>query len=294
MDLLAGLSAALLEPYASYGFMRRGLTACLALAVGCSPVGVFMVQRRLSLVGDAMAHAVLPGVAVGYLFGGLSLLALTLGGLGAGLGFVCLSQVLSKRTRLAEDASFGAVFLGSLALGVTLISLKGSSVDLMHLLFGNLLAVDKDSLLAVCLAASVSLLGLTVLFRPLVADTLDKSFMPRRGLLGRLTPVAFLCLLVVDLIAGFTTLGTLLCLGMLIVPAVSAMFWTRRLTPMLGVAMGCAALSGYAGLTASYHFDLPAGPSVVLAAGAIFVVSLILGPHGGPAKNGPPRRSGKE
>lgn len=126
-----------LSPFADYAFMRRALIGCLALSVGATPIGVFMILRRMSLTGDAMAHAILPGAAVGYLLSGLSLVSMTIGGLVAGMIVAVLSGFITRNTHLKEDASLAAFYLISLAFGVLIISTRGGSVDLLHVLFGT-------------------------------------------------------------------------------------------------------------------------------------------------------------
>ena len=133
------------QPFADYGFMRRALAGCLTLSAGAAPLGTILLLRRMSLVGDAMSHAILPGAALGYLFFGLSLTAMTLGGLLAGVLVALLSGVVTRHTALREDASFAGFYLISLALGVLLISLRGSNVDLLHVLFGSVLALDDPT-----------------------------------------------------------------------------------------------------------------------------------------------------
>lgn len=148
----------LIQPFIEFGFMRRALVACIALSLSATPLGVFLLLRRMSLVGDALSHAVLPGAAIGYLLSGLSLVAMGVGGAIAGLTVALLSGAVSRYTPLREDASFAGFYLGSLALGVTLVSLRGSSVDLLHVLFGSLLAVDVPSIVLVSSISGASLL----------------------------------------------------------------------------------------------------------------------------------------
>ena len=138
---------ALVQPFADFGFMRRALMGCLAISVGATPVGVFLMLRRMSLTGDAMAHAILPGAAVGYLVAGLSLGAMTVGGLIAGMAVALLSGFVTRATALREDASLAAFYLISLAAGVLIVSTRGSNVDLMHVLFGTVLALDNAALI---------------------------------------------------------------------------------------------------------------------------------------------------
>ncbi len=163
------------QPFIEFGFMRRALVVCLALSLSTTMLGVFLLLRRMSLMGDALSHAILPGVAVGYLLSGMSLLAMTLGGFIAGIVVALVAGWVSRRTPLKEDASFAGFYLGSLALGVTLVSLRGSSVDLLHLLFGSILAVDRDAALFVSGVASLTLLCIALCYRGLVSEAFDSA-----------------------------------------------------------------------------------------------------------------------
>ena len=136
----------LIAPFADFGFMRRALVGTIALAFGAGPIGVFLMLRRMSLVGDAMAHAILPGAAVGFMVAGLNLFAMTAGGIVAGILVALLAGLVARVTELKEDASLAAFYLISLALGVTIVSLRGTNVDLLHVLFGTVLALDDPTL----------------------------------------------------------------------------------------------------------------------------------------------------
>src|SRR5690242_13855615 len=149
--------------------MRRALVAALALSLSAGPIGVFLMLRRMSLTGDAMSHAILPGVAVGFLLSGLSVIPLTIGGLAAGLVVALLSGLVTRLTRQNEDTSLAAFYLISLALGVLLVSLKGSDLELEHVLFGDIIAIRGDGLSIIGVAATISLVGLALIWRPLVA-----------------------------------------------------------------------------------------------------------------------------
>ncbi|RTY58712.1 MULTISPECIES: metal ABC transporter permease [Pantoea] len=272
----------LIQPFIEFGFMRRALIACVALAVSATPLGVFLSLRRMSLIGDALSHAVLPGAAIGYLISGLSLVAMGVGGLIAGLAVALLSGAVSRYTPLKEDASFAGFYLGSLALGVTLVSLRGSSVDLLHVLFGSLLAVDNPALLLVGGIAAFTLLMLAVIYRPLVIDAFDPDFLRAQGKWSApLVHGLFLMLVVLNLVAGFQVLGTLMSVGLMMLPAASARFWSRHLAWMLAVAMALAIASAVIGLMLSWRYSLPAGPAVVLSAALIFFLSILAGPCGG-------------
>jgi len=195
------------HPFAEFGFMRRALVGCLALALGCGPIGTILVIRRMSLMGDALSHAVLPGVALGFILAGLSVPAMSFGGVAAGMTVALLSGLVTRLTPLREDASFAAFYLISLALGVMLVSARGSSIDLLHLLFGSILAVDNTALLLIGAIATLSLLALAVIYRPLVADCFDPGFLRTLGGRGELFHTLFLALVVLNLVAGFQALG---------------------------------------------------------------------------------------
>lgn len=271
----------LIAPFAEFGFMRRALAACLALALGSAPLGALLVLRRMSLLGDAMAHALLPGAAVGFVIAGFSLWTMGLGALAAALVVAALAGLLSRFTRLREDASFASFYLLALALGVLIMSLRGSPVDLMHVLFGSILAVDDRSLLLMGAVTTVTLLALAVLFRPLVADTLDPAFLRSVGGRAGWVQQAFVVLVVLNLVAAFQALGTLMAVGLMILPATAARLWARSLEGLMALSAGIAAACGAAGLLLSFHADLPSGPSIVLLAGAVLAVSAVFGTQGG-------------
>src|SRR5215472_7181678 len=170
-----------LGPFAEFGFMRRALAGCLALSLGCGPIGTFLVIRRMSLMGDALSHAVLPGAAIGFILGGFSLPVISLGGVAAGLLVALLSGLVTRLTPLREDASFAAFYLISLALGVLLMSTRGSNVDVLHLLFGSILAIDDPALIFIGAVASLSLMTLAVIYRPLVVECFDPGFLRTVG-----------------------------------------------------------------------------------------------------------------
>jgi zinc/manganese transport system permease protein len=168
-------------PFVEFGFMRRALVGCFALALGCGPIGTILVIRRMSLMGDALSHAVLPGAALGFITAGLSLPAMSFGGVAAGLIVALLSGLVTRLTPLREDASFAAFYLISLALGVLLVSIHGSNVDLLRLLFGSILAIDDTALILIGSIATVSMLVLAVIYRPLVVECFDPGFLRAVG-----------------------------------------------------------------------------------------------------------------
>ncbi|MCC6470122.1 MAG: metal ABC transporter permease [Alphaproteobacteria bacterium] len=267
----------LIAPFAEFAFMRRALVASLALAVGCGPVGVFLVLRRMSLVGDAMSHAVLPGAALGFVVAGLSLFWMSLGGFLAGLLVALLSGLVARLTTLREDASFAAFYLISLATGVLLVSTHGSNIDLMHVLFGTILAVDDAGLLLVATISSATLVVLALVYRPLIIECFDPGFLAAAGARGGFYHALFMVLVVMNLVAGFQALGTLMAVGMMMLPATAARFWAREVWPLCAIAVGIAFGSGAVGLLVSYHANLPSGPAIVLTAGVAYVASVLFG-----------------
>ncbi|MDE1159502.1 MAG: metal ABC transporter permease [Neorhizobium sp.] len=270
-----------LAPFSDFGFMRRALVACLCLALGSGPIGVFLMLRRMSLMGDAMSHAVLPGAAIGYLIAGsLSLTAMGLGGLIAGLSVALLSGVVSRTTVLAEDASFASFYLTSLALGVLIVSLRGSNIDLLHVLFGTILAIDDNALTLIGAITSVTLLVLALIYRPLVVECFDPGFLRAVGGRGPLYHILFLVLVVLNMVASFQALGTLMAVGLMMLPAAIAQLWCRSLAAMMGVAALSAAISGYLGLIASYHFELASGPTIIMTAAILYGLSILFCPSG--------------
>jgi zinc/manganese transport system permease protein len=279
--ILATLYDALIAPFAEFDFMRRALVGSIALSLGAGPVGVFMMLRRMSLFGDAMAHAILPGAAIGFLVSGLSLGAMTLGGLAAGSLVVILAGLVTRNTALKEDASLAAFYLISLAAGVTIVSLKGSNIDLLHVLFGSILALDDTALLLLAGITTCTLLVLAVLYRPLVLECVDPGYLQSVSRAGGPTHLVFLVLVVMTLVGGFSALGTLLAVGIMMLPAAAARFWATELDGMIIAATLTAILSSLIGLIVSYHSGLPTGPVIILSTGCLYAVSLLFGPRGG-------------
>jgi zinc/manganese transport system permease protein len=271
---------ALWSPFVEYGFMRRALAGCLALSLGAAPLGCILLLRRMSLVGDAMSHAILPGVALAYLLFGLSVPAMTVGGLLAGLLVAALAGVVARRTALREDASFAAFYLISLALGVLLISLRGSSVDLLHVLFGSVLALDDAALRLGAAIASVSLLALALVYRPLVVECFDPGFLRRMGRQGMVAHGVFMLLLVLNLVGAFHSLGTLMAVAFVVLPAAAARFWARSLGGQMALAAVLALAGSWAGLLASFQWSIPASAAIALALAVPYVVSLSVGREG--------------
>lgn len=271
----------LLEPFADYDFMRFALCSIVFLALGTAPVGVFLMMRRMSLVGDALGHAILPGAAVGYMLAGLSLPAMSIGGFIAGLLMALLAGLASRFANVREDASFAAFFLTCLALGVVLVSRGGNSVDLLNLLFGSILSVDRAALTLVAVVSSITMLVLAVIYRPLMLESIDPLFLRSVNGKGTLWHIIFLILVVLNLVSGFQALGTLMSVGLMMLPAISARLWHKTMGGIMTIAATIAVVCGYVGLLLSYYIDLPSGPAIILCCGFVYILSLFIGSESG-------------
>lgn len=270
-----------IAPFADFVFMQRALWGIIVLSISATPIGVFLTLRRMSLTGDAMAHAILPGAAIGFLISGLSVTAMTIGGIIAGCVVAILAGIVARHSKAEEDSSLAAFYLLSLAVGVLIISANGSNVDLLHVLFGSTLALNNDALVLLTLIASISTLSLALLYRPLVMECVDPHFFKTVSKLSAVAHHGFLLLVVLNLVAGFHALGTLMAVGLMILPAAIARFWSNHLGGMLIVAFISAVLSGYFGLFLSYHVSLATSPAIVLVLGLLYIISLIFGRQGG-------------
>ncbi len=271
----------LVAPFVDLDFMRRALTGVVVLAFGIAPVGVFLMLRRMSLMGDAMSHAILPGVAAGFLLSGLNRIAMTIGGLIAGLVVAMFSGAIARLTDKREDSSLAVFFLVSLALGVAVISSHGTDIDLLEILFGNVKSLDTTAVWLIAVNTALTLITLAVIFRPLVIECVDPVFMRAAGRAGAIAYFAFIVLVVINLISGFLALGTLLAVGLMVLPAGIAKFWSREVAGLILIAVASAILSGYLGLVLSFKTGVPAGPAIVLVGGAIYFLSLFVGASGG-------------
>ncbi|MEQ1770051.1 MAG: metal ABC transporter permease [Devosia sp.] len=269
-----------IQPFVESEAMRRALVAAIVLALSAAPVGVFLMLRRMSLTGDAMSHAVLPGVAAAFLLSGLAIIPMTIGGLVAGLAVALLSGLASRVTRQREDSSLAAFYLISLALGVLLVSLKGSDLELEHVLFGDILNLADESLVVIGITSTLSLVGLAVIWRPLVAECLDPAFLSSVSRSGRWAHFTFLVLVVLNLIGAFQALGSLLAVGLMMLPAATARFWARSLDGVVGIAIVIGIAAAYVGLLVAHRLALDPGPSIILVSGAAYVLSILFAPRG--------------
>ncbi|WP_026620373.1 zinc/manganese transport system permease protein (plasmid) [Ensifer sp. WSM1721] len=281
---------ALVGPFLQYGFMQRALLGSVDLSVSCAPVGVFLMLRRMSLTGDAMSHAILPGAALGFLLFGLDILPMTMGGLVVGLVVALGSGLVSRFTVQKEDASMAAFYLISLAVGVLLVSWRGSSVDLMHVLFGSVLALNDEAIGLIVSIAAVTFLAFGFCWRGLVAECLDPLFLRSVSRIGGPVHFLFLVLVVLNLVGGFQALGTLLSVGLMMLPAVAARFWSNDVRTLCLIAITIAVVSSLGGLLLSYHASMPSGPAIIMVAGGAYILSALFGRRGVLASALPSRR----
>jgi zinc/manganese transport system permease protein len=228
-----------------------------------------------------MSHAILPGAAVGFLLGGLSLSAMSLGGFIAGLAVALASGLVARSTILREDASLAAFYLVSLALGVLIVSVRGSNVDLLHVLFGTVLALDDAALILVASIAVASLAILAVIYRPLVLECFDPQYLRSVSRASGPTHLLFLVLVVLNLVSGFQALGTLLAVGIMLLPAITARFWAEDVSGLILVSILAAFAASLTGLLLSYYTNVPTGPAIILVSGVGYILSMLAGPRGG-------------
>jgi zinc/manganese transport system permease protein len=276
------LSHYLLDPLADTT-VRHSLAAIFALALSAGPIGVFLMLRRMSLIGDAMSHAILPGVAIAFLAAGLNVFAMTLGGLVAGLLIAVLAGVVSRATALHEDASLAVFLLVSLAFGVVIVTVNGIDIErLMTFLFGETAAkMSADKLLVIAVNATISLVALALIYRPLVLGCVDPGFLRSISRTDGIAHLTFLAVLVLNLISAFHALGTLLGVGIIIIPAGTARFWSRDISKIIALATATALACGFAGVLLAYDLNIPSGPAVTLVAGVLYIGSVLFGRIGG-------------
>ncbi len=270
------LSSTLFAPFAEYAFMRSALVACMALAVASGPLGTLLLLQRMGLVGDLLSHAVMPGAAIAFALGGSALAVLSTGGLVSGIAVALLMILGTRFGAQREDASLAAVYFALIGVGVLIVSLRGTNLDLMHVLLGTVLAIDVPALVLIVAIASVVVATLALLFRPLAIQSFDPAFLRAMGGSDSTYRAIFLVLVVLDLVAGFQALGTLLAGVLLLLPAAAARCLAKRIGPLVGLSIGFGIAAGYAGLLVSYHFNVPSGPAIACAAALIYAVSALV------------------
>ncbi len=261
----------ILEPLA-YGFVLRGLVAGLLAAVACAVLSAFVVWRGMAFIGDALAHAILPGIVVAYIFG----FSLFLGALGAGALAVVGIGTLAGRDKLKEDTAIGIVFSGFFALGILLMSRVTSYQDLSHVLFGNILGVALQDLYGMALVVVLVLLVVLASYKELLVTSFDPAHAVAIGLYPAIIRYVLLLLLALTTVVAIQTVGVILVLALLVTPGAAASMISRRLHVIIGLATVIAVVSTIAGFYASYYGDVSSGPAIALTATVIFGVSYVV------------------
>lgn len=262
----------------SYAFLQRGLLAALMVGVLCSIIGCYIVLRSMAFLGDAMAHAVLPGVAVAYLLGR----NLTLGALAAALVVALGVGLFSRRGMIKEDTAIGVLFAAALSLGVVMISsIRTYAVDLSHILFGNVLGVSSLDLWLTAGLGAVILILIFVFYRPFLVISFDPvlaaTLRMRVGFYNNL----LLILLALTIVISMQTVGVGLVAAMLVTPAATAYLLVRRLPPMMALSALIGGVSSLIGLFASYHLNVASGAAIVLTTTAFFLLAFLFAPQRG-------------
>jgi manganese/iron transport system permease protein len=274
----------LLEPL-RFAFMLRGLLAAVLVGIVCSVVGCFVVLRGMAFFGDALAHAILPGVALGYLAGGGSSAnrgTLFWWALGAAILAALGIGAITQGGRIKEDSAIGIVFVGMFALGIALISaMRSFAVDLSHFLFGNVLGVSNGDLWRMAIAGGLVLLAVRLFYRELVAVAFDETHATTLRLPVTALNYLLLILISIVVVVSLQTVGIALVLAMLITPASTAILLTRRLPTMMGLAALLGALAGLIGLYLSYYVSVASGAAIVLVSVGIFMLALLTAPGRG-------------
>ncbi len=264
-----------------YSFMIRALTATTVLSFSVAPIGAFLVLRRLSLAGEAMAHAIVPGIVIAFVVAGLSVASMIVGGLTAGIAVAALTSLLARMTIIREDASLASLYLIALALGIFILSAAGSAVPLKSFLFGSILGIDDETLILIGATATITLVSFALILRPLIINTIDPVFHESQSKRPGLVTQWFMFLVVLNLLGAFKALGTLMAVGLMILPATAARYWVSTITSYLILTFVFALLSCWIGLIVSFYLpDVPSGPAIVLVAAVFFAISLVFAPQG--------------
>jgi zinc/manganese transport system permease protein len=269
----------LLEPL-HYRFVCRGLGMAVLLGVSGGIAGSVLLLRRMALMADSFGHSLLPGVALSYLLLGPGIVSLFAGAAIAGLFTTLISGVAHRLTRLKEDAAFGSLFILCFAVGAALMSRLATPVDLLHYLFGNILAVTSADLILVAITACVTVVLTTIFYRTVIIETFDPSFHRACGGWSTVTHLCILAVIVLNLVAALQAVGMVLAIGMFILPAATAYLWCERIERMLLMASLYGGCVSACGLCISYHLNLPSGPCMVSCLGAGFLVSILISPNG--------------
>lgn len=273
-NLLTGL----IEPL-QYSFMQRSLIEAIIVGIICAVVGTYLMVQRLALLGDAISHSVLPGLAIAFI-GNFNLL---LGALLASMVSTLLINLIRNRSPIKEDAAMGIVFSAFFALGITLITLiqKNNKIDLNHFLFGNILGVTAADIRDTLIIAVIVLLTVLLLYKELLFYTFDKIGAQAAGLPVNLLDLGLMLLIGLTIVASLQAVGVILVLSLLITPAATAYLLVTRLHQVMGLGVGVGIISSISGMYLSYYWNLPSGPAIVLVAFSLFMLAFLFSPRQG-------------
>jgi len=267
----------LFEPF-SFTFMQRGLAAAVMVGIVGGVIGCYVVLKGMAFLGDALAHAILPGIAIAYISGQ----ALFWGAIIAGILSAVGISFLSRQERFKEDTSIGVIFAAMFGLGIALIStIRGYAGDLTHLLFGNILGVSQGDLLLTAGLGLVVLVLVFLFYKELLVISFDAVHAAALRLPIRWLDLLLVVMIAVTVVVALQTVGVALVVAMLVTPAATASMLTKRLLVMMVIAAALGAVSGLIGLYASYWLNVASGAAIVLAATAFFLLALILAPQRG-------------
>jgi manganese/iron transport system permease protein len=274
-EIIMNLLDLILNPL-QYSFMVRGLSAAVLTGIVCAVVGVYVVIRGMAFFGDALAHSILPGVAVGYLLSGGSREPLFWWGTGTAVLVSLAIGAVSRGAKIKEDTAIGIIFAGMFALGIAIISsVKSYTVDLTHFLFGDVLGVSGNQLIIIAAFSAVILLLVIGFYKEFLVLTFDPTLAATLRIPNRVFEYLQLVLIALAISVSFQAVGVALMVAMLVTPAAAAYLLTKRLPVMMILAATIAAISGVIGLYLSYYFNVASGPAIVLVATLIFVIAWV-------------------
>ncbi|MFT9122903.1 MAG: metal ABC transporter permease [Leuconostoc mesenteroides] len=260
-----------------YNFLQTALVTSILVGIMSGIIGSFIILRGMSLMGDAISHAVLPGVAVAYMLG----INLLLGASAFGILAALLIGVVTMKSKLKNDTAIGIVFSAFFALGFILISLAESATNLHHILFGNVLAVSDSDLITTAIVLSIVLLFVVTFYKELLITSFDNTFAKAYGLKTQITHYALMLVLTLVTVTALQTVGIILIVAMLITPAATAYLLTNRMSHMMIVAAIFSVISSIVGLYLSFTFNWASGPAIVLTAAIFFTLAFIFSPKQG-------------
>lgn len=270
-----------ITPFVEFDFMLNALISLLCLCCSSPIVGVFLSLKKMSLSGDAISHSILPGVTISFLFFGLSVTALTLGGLIAGLIVIILSSLFSRASTASSDNILTVFYLFSLSLGVLIMSISGSNLDLLNFLFGNIFAINNETILMLGIITSLTLITIFFISRPLIIEIVDPLFFSSISKIGGLIDIIFMILVVLNLIVSFQAIGTLMGIGIMVIPSISLRFWTNNLFKIIIFSVITALLSSYVALIISFNVNISCSPLIIIILSSFFLLSFIIGKRNG-------------